>query len=276
MVLKALLVGTDGLDEFHPVVEVVHQQVAAESVRTATGCAALRLIVGREGWFPDVIVALQAWPDQFSEADVHELIALCPLARIICCFGPWCDSDGRTRSIWPRAVRVPLAAAAGRLQREFDLLKNNQAGRVSPLPLTASRADMFEFDFGPPLTTGIQFQGVAEVISPDRPWKEMMESALQRAGFRIRTPQNGERLDVVVFDADPWDAGRAATLRAIRAADRESQIVAAVGFPQCELEAELLERGASGVWFKLAPLHLLFAGTHRSTQSLAGDLNQPA
>src|SRR5262245_26164606 len=205
MALNALLVGNDGLEEFRQVVELVRQHVAAESIRTATGGAALRLTVEREGWYPDVVVALQAWPDQFSEAEVHELISLCPLARIICCFGPWCDSDGRTRSIWPHAVRVPVAATAGRLRREFGLLMNNQAGRVSPLPLTASLSDTFEFDFDRPLISHAELQGVAEVLSPDRPWKEVMESALQRAGFRMRTLQNGERLDVVVLDADPWD-----------------------------------------------------------------------
>ena len=265
MALNALLVGTDRLDEFQPVIDFVHQHVAAGSVRIATGCAALRLLVEGQGWYPDVVVALQAWPDQFSDTDVHELIALCPLARIICCFGPWCDSDGRTRSIWPRAVRVPLAAATGRLQHEFDLLTNDQAGRESPLPLTASRADTFEFDFDLPLIPRVELQGLAEVVSPDRPWKEMMESALQRAAFRIRAPQNGESLHVVVFDADPWDAGQAATLRAIRAADRELQIVAAVGFPQCELEAELFGCGADKVWFKLAPLQSLIVEARRST-----------
>jgi hypothetical protein len=94
------------------------------------------------GWFPDLVVICQHWPDEFTERDVRRLLTLYPLARLTCCYGPWCQSDGRSRDIWPLAVRVPAAAAPDRLRRELDVI----AGRTRPLPLTASRDEVFLFD----------------------------------------------------------------------------------------------------------------------------------
>ncbi len=69
------------------------------------------------------------------------MIGLYPLARLVCCYGPWCASDGRTRDIWPLAVRVPVDAAAERIRRELEVL----SGRRQPLPLTASRDEDLSF-----------------------------------------------------------------------------------------------------------------------------------
>jgi hypothetical protein len=244
-----MLLGESDQNEFAGVVDFIRLRTGREFLRTATDADGIRQLV-EEGWHPDLIVVLQSWPDQFSGAEVHELMGRYPLARIICCFGPWCDSDGRTNSIWPLAVRVPVAAAAGRLAREFAILEN---GGAALLPLTASRAEIFEFDFGPLFSRGNQ-SPAAVVISPDQPWREMIESALRRVGFGIHDPHGAECPDVVVFDADPWDAGRSTALRAVRAVHRQANIVAAVGFPRQPLAAELLDAGADRVWFKLASL----------------------
>src|SRR5260370_5504014 len=143
---NVLLLGDPALDEFRPAVDIIRRQVPGERVREASGVLDVAAFVGAGGWHPDLIVVLQSWPDQFSENDVHKLLALCPLARIVCCFGPWCDSDGRTRSIWPLSVRIPAAAASGRLSRELALLENHDEP-AAPLPLTASRAEIFENDY---------------------------------------------------------------------------------------------------------------------------------
>jgi hypothetical protein len=95
-----------------------------------------------EDWFPDLVIACQHWPDEYTERDVLRLIGLFPLARIACCYGPWCQADGRRRDIWPLAVRVPVELAAERIDRELEVL----AGRRRPLPLTASRDEVFLFD----------------------------------------------------------------------------------------------------------------------------------
>jgi hypothetical protein len=93
-------------------------------------------------WFPDLVVVCQHWPDEFTERDVRRILTRYPLARLTCAYGPWCQSDGRSRDIWPLAARVPAADAPNRLRRERDVI----AGCIRPLPLTASRDEVFLFD----------------------------------------------------------------------------------------------------------------------------------
>jgi hypothetical protein len=97
---------------------------------------------GGDGSFPDLVVVCQHWPDEYTDRDVRRLIGLFPLARVSCCYGPWCASDGRSRDIWPLSLRVPVELAPERIRRELDVL----AGRRRPLPLTASRDEVFLFD----------------------------------------------------------------------------------------------------------------------------------
>ena len=249
--LSALVLGDSRPNEFRPVLELVHRHVAAGFLRTAADSATFRQTTG-SGWFPDFLIALQAWPDQFSAHEVEELISLCPLARILCCFGPWCDSDGRTRSIWPLGVRVQAAAFPSRFEHEVALLANSRDVRP-PLPLTASRTEIFEFDFARPAARRPSAQ-VVSVISPDRRFREMLASAVKAAGFHVCGPHDTEQPAAIVFDADPWDDDRAKALATIRAAHPRSQLIACVGFPRPHVDAELRRRGADGIWFKLAPL----------------------
>src|SRR5258708_1025798 len=51
--------------------------------------------------FPELIVVFQSWSDQYSASEVDELLAFAPLARVVVCYGAWCESDGRNRQIWP-------------------------------------------------------------------------------------------------------------------------------------------------------------------------------
>jgi hypothetical protein len=92
---------------------------------------------------PDVVIVCQAWPDEFSATEVSAAISRWPLSIWVCCYGAWCSADGRTRSIWPVSVRVPVNDAADRLDHVWDVVTRQ---RGSPLPLTASRDEVFEFD----------------------------------------------------------------------------------------------------------------------------------
>jgi hypothetical protein len=91
----------------------------------------------------------------------------------------------------------------------------------------------------------------------------MITSVMRAGGLQIHNPQSADRAGVIVFDADPWDPVRDVALRAIRAADRQAQIVAAVGFPRPDLQAALFKSGADRIWFKLAPLHTLFGDSFK-------------
>jgi hypothetical protein len=95
-----------------------------------------------DGWHADLVVVCQHWPDEYTAAEVRAVLRAFPLARLVCCYGSWCRSDGRTRDVWPLAVRVPAEWAARRIDLELEVL----AGDRWPLPLTASRDEIVLFD----------------------------------------------------------------------------------------------------------------------------------
>jgi hypothetical protein len=96
----------------------------------------------------DLIVVCQSWSDEYTSREVAALLSAAPLARVLCVYGHWCDSDGRTRDIWPLAVRVPAAEFETRLRRELEVLE----GTLPPLPLTASRTEIFAARLPPAAT----------------------------------------------------------------------------------------------------------------------------
>lgn len=92
---------------------------------------------------PDLVIVCQSWPDEFSPSEVVQTLGRWPLALWVCCYGAWCASDGRSRSIWPISVRVPVDEAPRRLNHLWQVLTEQ---RGEPLPLTASRDEAFAFD----------------------------------------------------------------------------------------------------------------------------------
>ena len=83
----------------------------------------------------DVVVILQAYSDEYSAADAGQLIGRMLFRRVLCCYGPWCLSDGRTHEIWPVVARVSVASAWSVLQQE---IRNIRAGVAALLPMAAA------------------------------------------------------------------------------------------------------------------------------------------
>ncbi len=259
--LNLLLLGDAADGDFKAIVEDVRAAVDSDALRMAVDLPALQRLIAIERWFPDLIVVLLAWPDEFSEAEVYELLALCPLARVVCCFGPWCDSDGRTRTIWPLAVRIPLADSPARLARELALFED-QESPDRPLPMTASRAEIFASDFQP-LQRQQQSLAVAAVVSPDRHFCQMLESTLTTAGVQICKVSESDRAACIIFDADLWNAERQSALETICRARSTAKFVAATGFLRPDLDAALRRAGADEVWSKVSPLQQLASHLRR-------------
>lgn len=134
-VKRGMLIGrTDGMDQ--AVLSFLNQCQSATFFRVLQD--GLRDVSDA----PELILVLQHWPEEFSSQQVQQLISTFPLARLICCYGPWCQSDGRTRQAWPCSVRVPLAAVKNRIDSEIDVISGNKA----PLELTAGLDEVFAFD----------------------------------------------------------------------------------------------------------------------------------
>lgn len=265
-----LVLGDKSAPEMQRANEVLTTRVSADRLRSITQFAEPAATID-DDWFPDLIVIFQTWSDQFTATDVQHVLSRFPLARLVCCYGPWCDSDGRTRSLWPPASRIPAEWAARRIESELDFmsgtLRSSGTLSLAPLPLTAGRDEVFEFDCGDPFPS-FKLDGPVAVISPDRPWRDMIARALrshqQPAVDELRidtffaihaaTSKTACRYDKILFDADPWDDSRAQELHSLRAAHSTSNLIAAVGYPRPHLVDELCAAGASHVACKLSPL----------------------
>lgn len=218
-------------------------------------------LVRATGWYPDLIVVLQTWSDQFSATDVLKLLSLTPLARVVCAAGAWCDSDSRTRSSWPIAVRIRAVDALARIERELALLRQTtgEAGDRGPqrsgvLPLTASRAEVFHADMNHEATPSIDGSQII-IHSPDRAWLGMIESA-----FGIRSDSSRGRTKppkAVLVDVDPWGERAQKSLRAAKTSCPGARMIACTGVAANDFGDELKSVGADGVWFKLSPLAAL-------------------
>jgi len=141
--LPVLVVG----DLFAPEMAGVERRVEdlardAADVRIAANVPDALAKSAADGWHADLVVVCQHWPDEYTAAEVRAVLRALPLARLVCCYGSWCSSDGRTRDVWPLAVRVPAEWAARRIDLELEVL----AGDRWPLPLTASRDEIVLFD----------------------------------------------------------------------------------------------------------------------------------
>jgi hypothetical protein len=198
---------------------------------------------------PDLVVVMHDWPDQWSERDIGRLMLAFPLARLVCSYGPWCDSDGRNRDLWPPGSRVPRELTAARVANELRYL-NTQAGNI--LPLTAGRDEVFEHDGGEiPAATGFPIA----IHSPDRTYREMLETAARAWGCAVVSLESEPA--IVWWDADPWDAERRSALRAFANSHPQVRILALMGFIRDDDVAEAQRAGAHAVCPKLAPLSQL-------------------
>ncbi|MEX0724723.1 MAG: hypothetical protein WEB58_06840 [Planctomycetaceae bacterium] len=213
-------------------------------------------------WFPDVGVVCQTWPDEFSRGDVLRLMSAYPLTRWICQYGPWCDSDGRNRDIWPAAFRVPDAWLDVRLDREAGVLANS----LPALSATASLAEIFNFHFGPADIAAVESRRLA-IVSPDRAYRISLKRLLEEGGHAVvhhdapisvdEPTVRSLSCDALVWDCDPWIPLQRERLNQLRATT--TPIVGLAGLPFPDDETDMRACGIEAVVAKLAPAEKLLA-----------------
>ena len=268
-----LLLGDFTHPEFQGVVSLLRGAVLHQRLQEAVTVREARVLYSPGRQPPELVVICQTWSDQFSAEEIQGLIAWLPFARFIGCYGPWCDSDGRTRELWPLAVRIPAAQAVSVVAESLRELQSPAPSRsASPgmkgtslavrsvrLPLTASRAEIFAARYGHPTAASLQSLAVA-VNSPDRAWREMIEKHVRGCHGQI-LPGDLEAVatlprqpDWLVWDADPQEPSRSRELDQWRLAFPRLRVLACVGFPREDLTQSLRQSGVDVVWPKLAPL----------------------
>lgn len=128
---------------------------------------------------PELILIGQTWSDQFTSSDVLRLLDRFPLARILCVYGPLCESDGRTRDVWPLSLRIPARKLPVRLELEMQVLR----GRRVPLPRTATREEIirFEQEGASNVSETLPIPRQCLIHSPDRVWAETLAGLLPQS-----------------------------------------------------------------------------------------------
>lgn len=257
---------------------------AGSDIRTGERVGSLLRLVREENWFPDLVVVCQHWPDEFSQRDVRRLLELLPLTLWTCICGPWCESDGRNGSPWPTAVRVRAGCADLRIRRQRAVL----SGEVSALPLTASRDEMFAFDYtSPPAESGNNRR--AEVVTPDAEFRRTLHELLRAGGFVVEnrlsadasahvspgnmaaptessTDRQVNAPAAIVWDVDPYSDGREAELRHFRTAHPSTAVVALMALWLPDVSQRVTHAGADVVLAKATIASELSAALKRALE----------
>jgi hypothetical protein len=238
-----LVLGETHRAEMRPVVEWLEKNLAPISRRIAVREFATATSKFAADECPDLIVVLQSWSNEYSVRDVNDLLGFAPLARLVVCYGAWCESDGRNHNCWPLSVRVPVWAARSRIEQEWELIKD--PGDRQPLPWSASREEVFAADH-PVIQASADPQRFL-VDSPDDACRQFLGELLTSAGHTVTRTQPG----AIAFDLDPWGTARMDALQMLRAEHPRAKFVGLANMVLPELVTEVRELGIETVWSKL-------------------------
>jgi hypothetical protein len=143
--LSILLLGDANRPEFHDA-RACTAQCGTVAEFDDVDRAAAALAEGRIS--PEVIVAAQAFPGQFSHQAIDRLRRLAPLARVLGLMGSWCEGEMRSGSPWPAVVRTYWHQWPARCNRQFRRLAMGQPCSWA-LPLTATEEERLLADMSP-------------------------------------------------------------------------------------------------------------------------------
>ena len=236
----------DGFTALLTAVRLHSPQISIEHVQSVSEVESL---AGQAEWIADLLLVWQQWPDEYASEDVRRLLAVTPLSRLVCCYGPWCIADGRTREIWPPSVRVPWEQAGLRIANELSVRR----GDLAPLPLTAGRDEIFAFGIGRSETGPGQSLPRTAVVSPDAAYRHLLVDWLGDSCGKLPRDGATEAPDAILWDADPWNGGSARQLRMLREELPSTAVVALTSHAYHDAAA-IRSCGAHEVVPKLATL----------------------
>ena len=201
----------------------------------------------------DLLIVLQAWPDQYPHSEILDLLDRFPLTRLMVCYGPWCDSDGRTRHLWPAAVRVPIAQASSRVSLELAVT----SPPAEPLPLTASRDETYFRDFSWESSEKRRDLSIA-INTPDPAVRSWLTAWICDQNWTVRqVADTSAELDLLIWDVDPWSPATADQIVTCRRQRPQVPIVGMVGFARDHEVDQMHECGIAAVLTKTGPANEL-------------------
>lgn len=215
----------------------------------------------------DLTIVLQSWSDQYAAQEVDRLIGQTLSAALLCCYGAWCESDGRNRSIWPDAARIPVRLAQSAITAEVARF----AQQLPPLFPTAARDEVFghraQDSSRTLIPTAADFATLnAVVIGPDRTLRRTAAMMLRELGIGTASlplisagpgtrprPQETPRgpVHVVLHDLDPFGDAVRESLAAARIQFPVAHLLGFATMPDAGLTTEIADEDLAGVVPKL-------------------------
>lgn len=242
----------------HPQIRIVHEFADIEStLKNSANLADTHMTI-----------VLQSFSDQYSASAANQLIGQTLFQRLLCCYGPWCESDGRNRSTWPDAVRVPARLAPSVIELELP----GVGAEAAPIPPTAARDEIFAHRLVEESTDTVRSlrdQNVA-VIGPDRIIRQTVISTVRDLGMRTISlplitidprasirPQETPRgpIDIVLHDLDPWSDAIHESLEGAQQMFPSARILGLATMPDAGLTAEIVDEHLDDVIPKLDMHH---------------------
>ncbi|MEO2019066.1 MAG: hypothetical protein ABGZ53_32375 [Fuerstiella sp.] len=252
-VCNLVLIGSASRREFSTIVSWLRQNPSTsvvahfKDVRSAL-----------DGWdnlaaAPQMTVVLQSWSDEYSRPDVNQLIGRTLFHRLLCCFGTWCESDGRNRDVWPDALHVPVRLAESVIAAELHRIESGGPA----IPATSARDEVFAHRIDA-TTDGRSLSGLlgmnGAVISPDRVFRKTVCSTLGDYGLRsLHLPLISSRdrivpretprgpIHLVFHDLDPWGQLTEDSLMAARRMFPSSTVLGMATMPDAGISTEIVD-----------------------------------
>ena len=129
----------------------------------------------------DVVVVLQAFSDEYSAVDAGQLIGRMLFGRVLCCYGPWCISDGRTHDIWPVVARISVGSAWSVLEQE---VRSIRAGLPALLPMAAAE-EVFVHRVAVASVRYPDANDAILIVSDDRTLRETIAEMLRHSATQV-------------------------------------------------------------------------------------------
>ena len=228
------LIGDTTHAEFVPLIRWIRQEFPAIAPDTFVDVAAWESAGGgrQKHW---LTLVLQSRSDQLAPRDVERLVGATLFSGLFCCYGSWCEGDGRTRHIWPVSSRVPVRYAKQVIQEE---LRRQKCGRVF-LPPTAARGEVFLHRQWNCSAERVDRKGTALVISADRVYRVTFSRLMESSGWDVTAmgpdPDQLQRVPLphlLVHDLDPQGDTVRACLRSCVARFPDTEMFAITHMPQ--------------------------------------------
>lgn len=253
--LSGVWIGDAERDEFRPIRNWLDEHTVDVNCEMVPTVRAFTASKSRA----DLVIIGESWPDEFNAEDVSRLIAVVPLARMVCLTGAWSEAIGRTRSHWPPVWRTPLWDAISRLERELSGLRACQSDTYTPMvpfpAWTANRQETWIWQNSTPIPPATS--GEAKTVCLD----EIADSALaawysellHSAGHRV----SGKNAQIVLLDVDPWSSIIYDHCRVSIARQPGALPIALTAWNTPSLQTDLATLGITHIADKLAPESLL-------------------